>query len=403
MASAEYVALTEHERLLREISRIPGFEDVDASPDYDVLRAAASEGPIVYLAAAEEHGLALVVTPRPEPVLVELPAIDRAAVDRHVARLLAREGPEAIAREMDTLLPRMWSDVVGPLAPHLPPASLVTLIAGGALAELPIHMAGAQRDDDGGWHDRTGGIVFRYAPNARVLLRAQQTARALAGQDLSVLTAGVSDAPGRRRLRHALRESEGVAASFAPARAERPSPATVATVQRYLDDCAVWHFACHGIHDPMSPLDSRLELADGPLTLRTMFARQSGTRRLAVLSACQTAMVDGSLRDEVVGFPSAMLQAGVAGVVSCQAEVEDDAAMLLVLDFFARFRHADAPARALAEAQAWLRTATNREIHGVFPGVHAPPEDERPDLDRWYAHRPFADTSSWVLFSYTGA
>lgn len=404
VASTEYLALVEHEQLLREISRMPGFEDVDAAPDLADLRAAAEEGPIVYLAAAEEGGYGVIVESEGEPARVELPALTRAVAEQHVADLHAADAAHDLAAAMRELLPKLWSAAVGPLVEQLPTGSLVTLIPAGPLAELPLHMAGVARDDDGVWRDRTGAIVFRYAPNARVLLRAQAAARQVAAGGLSVLTAGVPEVSGYRRLRQAGTESENVAAAFAPARAQRPDPATVAAVTRHLDDCAVWHFACHGMHDPASPLDSRLELADGPLTLRAMFARPRLTRRLAVLSACQTSTIDGRLPDEVVGFPSAMLQAGVAGVVACQADVDDHAAMLLVLAFFARFRSSGAvPARALADAQAWLRSATNEDIEEAFPELHTPPADELGNLPRWRGHRPFAEPDSWAVFTYTGA
>ena len=403
LGSDEYSAMTELERLLREISRIPGFEDVDALPDYDDLREAASEGPVVYIAAGERGGYGLVVTDSPEPLLVPLSALNRRTVAARAEELLAADGPAAAATALEALLPELRSHVLAPLIPHLPAGSLVTLVPLGALAELPIHMAGAEPDDDGVWRDAAGGVVFRYTPNARVLLRAQRTARALSDDEPSLLTACVPEAPSLPRLHRAAAESDGVAAAFGTGRVERPRPATVASVRRCLDTCSIWHFACHGVHDPLSPLDSALVLTDGPLTLRTMFASPSAKRRLAVLSACDTAAVDASALDEVVGFPGAMLQSGVAGVVASNAAVDDEAAAVLVLAFFARLGRAGSPARALAEAQAWLRAATNAEIHAAFPRAHEPPEDERADLSRWLAHRPFADPSSWALFSYTGA
>jgi CHAT domain-containing protein len=291
---------------------------------------------------------------------------------------------------------------VAPLAAHLPQDSLVTLVPVGALSELPIHVAGLEPGADGVWRDATGGIVFRYAPNARVLARAQRTAEALSGAEPRLLTAAVPSASGLPRLDRAIAESDGVARGF-PGPAEQPRPATVEAVRSRLDRCSIWHFACHGVHDAASPLDSTLELADGALTLRAVFASGSATRRLAVLSACESGAVDPALLDEVVGFPAAMLQSGVAGVVSCHAAVEDEAATLLVLGFFARLWRAGSPARALAEAQAWLRGATNAEIAAEFPTVHLPPDDELPDLSRWRAHRPYADPWTWALFSYTGA
>ena len=402
LASTEYIALTEHERLLREISRIPGFDDVDAPLDYDDLREAAGEGPLVYLAASDRRGFALVVSRSPQPALVELPGLDRDWTQQRAARLNDSHTRRAVASELEALLPTLCRDVVVPLADELGAGSLVTLIPVGAAAQLPIHAAGAGLGEDRVWRDRTGGTMFRYAPNARVLLRAQRTTERLRREPARLLSACVPDAPGHRRLPRATAESDGVTRCFPAELTERPRPATVASVRRCLDVCTVWHFACHGIHDSASPLDSRLELADGPLTLRAMFAAPAGRRRLAVLSACETAKIDETVPDEGVGFAGAMLQAGVAGVVSSHAAVADDAATLLVLAFFARLRDSGSPARALAGAQAWLRTATNADINARFPNVHEPPDDED-DPCRWRAYRPFADPSSWALFSYTGA
>ena len=68
------------------------------------------------------------------------------------------------------------------------------------------------------------------------------------------------------------------------------------------------HLSCHGIFEAADPLASRLCLADGELTLRELLSgRIDGLQniRLAVLSACQTAIQDfGQLPDEAIGLPA---------------------------------------------------------------------------------------------------
>jgi CHAT domain-containing protein len=208
--------------------------------------------------------------------------------------------------------------------------------------------------------------------------------------------------PGETELKHAEVESCHVARLFGGALSERPEPATVDAVESQLDTCPVWHFACHGVHEPARPLDSRLLLADGGLDLRAILSRSGGEGRLAVLSACQTANVDGMRPDEVIGFPSALLQAGLAGVISCEGEVDDAGAMLIVLRFFEIFVRAPDvhPARALATAQEWVRTSTNADFEAAFPRTYPKPEDASP---RWASARPFAAPATWVRFDYTGA
>jgi CHAT domain-containing protein len=114
-------------------------------------------------------------------------------------------------------------------------------------------------------------------------------------------------------------------------------------------------------------------------------------------------MSDGALLDEVIGFPSALLQNGIGGVVSSQSVVDDDAAMLLVLRFFARLRSGVLPARALAEAQAWLRCATNDEIHHAFPKAYPVPAHRAGDaLASWSERQRFTDPHNWAAFIYSG-
>lgn len=401
VVSTEYAALADHEALLGEIGRLDGFEDVDASPDFDDLRAAAAEGPIVYLAAAETGGFALIVTEADVPTVVELPALVPAFVSGLADTVPPTNTPQRTAAAMPDVLPTLWSLVLAPVAERLQPNALVTLVALGRLTELPLHMAGAALGEDGVWRDRTDGLVFRFAPNVRVLRRAQHIAAGVGPAQLRLVTAGVASSPAGA-LPNAGREARAAAALFGPD-AERPEPAGRAAVLDALDRCTVWHFACHGRYDAFSPLDSTLALADDALSARDLMLRKHGRRRLAILSACQTTAAAGPVPDEVVGFPSALLQAGVAGVVSCQAEVDDEAAMFVVLAFLRRLRDGEHPARALAGAQAWLRAATNAELHAAFPDVRPLPRGDWVAPGDWLAQRPFAAPATWVLFTYTGA
>jgi len=318
--SGDHVALAEREQLLREIAVVPGCEDVDAPADYDDLRAAATEGPIVYLVATDAGAHAVIVTDAHEPETVSLP-LTGAELELRVDRLTAARDSSDVGQVTDALaetLPRLWDAVMGPVVARLAPGSLVTVVPLGRLSLLPLHAACMAPDDDGVWRDRSRGVVLRYAPNARVLRRAQSHARSLEGRPLRVLTVDAGDVPGESHLPFAELESAGVVARFGASRTERPAPATRAAVLDAMERCGIWHFACHGTYRPDDPLESSLALSDGRLKLRTLFAAPASDRRLAILSACQTAAVDEALLDEVVSFPSALLQAGVAGVISTQ-------------------------------------------------------------------------------------
>jgi CHAT domain-containing protein/tetratricopeptide (TPR) repeat protein len=395
--STEYRAMAEHDGLLREIAALPGFADVGAPATYATLQAAAAEGPLVYIVALHNRGFALVVgADDAAPAHVDLPRLDRAWADTAADQMRTVTRGAAAARVLGDLLPELWDVVLKPIFDVLPPKALVTLIPIGALADLPLHAATAAPGADGQWRDRVDGFALRYAPNARVLLQAQAAAASGKPERFRLLSV---DGPG---LSNAVAERESVLRLVPEQRRVQPTPATVENVMAALGDADVWHFSCHGHHDPSAPLESTLTLVDRSLRLRELFGLGRDDARLALLTACWSTPVDREQRDEVVGFPSALLQAGVAGVVSCQAVVEDEAACVLSPAFLSRVLDGIPPARALADALAWLRTKTNAELHDAFPEARPLPPDHVP-LEEWLVHRPFARPWSWVLVNYTGA
>ncbi|MGB9724558.1 MAG: CHAT domain-containing protein [Chloroflexia bacterium] len=131
------------------------------------------------------------------------------------------------------------------------------------------------------------------------------------------------------------------------------------------------HFSCHGSFRPDEPLESALHLADKDLTLRETMAPEFAAldaARLAVLSACQTAIADfRNLPEEAIGLPAGFLQAGVPVVLGTLWPVDDPSAALLMTRFYEYlFQEREPPARALRRAQRWLRDLTNAELEGYL-------------------------------------
>jgi hypothetical protein len=366
------VPLADYDRLVREIGRVPGFEDVDAPPTYEDLREAARDGPVVYLAATSNGGYAVVVTEAaPEPAVVALPRLTSDDVQPRAAMLLTASGADA-AEALESTLAWLAVSVWKPLAPVLAAPALVTLVPVGALGMLPLHAAGRAPARDGRWRDATGGLVFRYAPNAAMLARAQAIARGAGGFDAPVATAEASD--------------------------------SVEQVLGALGDAAIWHLACPTEHGPDDPLSSRLRLADGRLSLRAMLAPERTLPRLAMLSACRTTIEGTPDLDELVSIAGALLHCGVAGIVSSHTVIDDRGAEVLMRAFLQRLLEGVDPAHALAAAQTWLSAATNREISAAFGPAHAfPAELSEAMRPQWERRREFAHPRSWAVFSYCGA
>ena len=183
-------------------------------------------------------------------------------------------------------------------------------------------------------------------------------------------------------------EAMTAAAAFPASPATLPDgEATSLSFEWEAPKASVLHLACHGFAELASPLDSGLLLAGGQMTLGRLMELHLRVR-LAVLSACETALPGTELPDEVVALPTGLLQAGVAGVVASQWSVPDRATAMLMAEFYRCWRQEQmTPAAALQAAQRWLRDTTNaQKIHWVETALaqHEAwlPASRRPELPR---------------------
>jgi CHAT domain-containing protein len=125
----------------------------------------------------------------------------------------------------------------------------------------------------------------------------------------------------------------------------------------------VAHFSCHGSTDWAEPLRSGLLMAhDVPVTAADILGLHLKGARLASLSACETGIIGARLPDEVVALPTALIQAGFAGVLATLWSVSDTSTAMLMERFYHLWRKDSLdPAAALQTAQQWLRDTSNAE------------------------------------------
>jgi CHAT domain-containing protein len=136
-------------------------------------------------------------------------------------------------------------------------------------------------------------------------------------------------------------------------------PGTEATrplLREALSQFEVLHFAGHAFAGP-DPLAGGLLLAhDEHLTIRELLGNGIGAARFAVLSACETARVEDLVSDEMVSFPTALLQCGFGGVVGSLWAAPDRPTKVLMKAFYREWRENSAsPRQALRAAQQWTR------------------------------------------------
>jgi CHAT domain-containing protein len=415
-------ARRELDEVIAEIRTVPGYETFLAPPTFEDVVNAAREQPLVYLAAADRGGLALIV--RGDDV-AHLP-FDKLTVEAlhdQVNSYRNRYAPFRADQEaglggwrqaLDSTSAWLWEVAVGAVLEELGPVPGVNLVGGGLLSLLPLHAASAA--------DATAPTGRRYAldvmpvsyvPNARSLIAARDVA-ASCTPDRLLAVVDPPRFPSVGSLRLAGVEAKAAAAGFAGSAELLPGPsptgpaATVGNVAAALRRADVVHLACHGLADFAVPLESGLLLADQDvLRLRDLLALSLRVR-LAVLSACETAIPGTDLPDEVVALPTGLLQAGVAGIVASLWAVPDTATAMLMTEFYRQWRWDGlAPATALRGSQQWLRDTTNAEkIDGYEVALDAaagwlPPDVGEAFLDE-LAYREPGDRDEQGLYAWAG-
>jgi CHAT domain-containing protein len=189
----------------------------------------------------------------------------------------------------------------------------------------------------------------------------------------------------------------------------RPREATKVQIVKSIEQAWYAQLAVHGTYQTDEPRNSHLMLAGNesvPETERGIYLGEAlnGTvnlvgLRLLILSACETARIDMSIANETLGLATGFLQAGAAGVIASLWAVDDQATYLLI-SRFAQFyldpQRNWSPARALAEAQRWLRDeATNRVIATYNPAQPVSLASTSPSIEK-------SPTTTEVLLETTG-
>jgi tetratricopeptide (TPR) repeat protein len=405
-------AQVEWNAVIEEIRRLPGYETFLRSLTAEQIQAQAADAPLVYLAATQHGGFALLVRAQGEPMVVELPQLTEERLEKQVwgfskkeyralqeqaykenrkppslAELLGgylgayfrwraslRPGTpkteqeaarqawfEALASTLRWLGEAVMAPVLEALATFLPPGGLVRLVPGGLLALLPLHAAiltadrAPQTAAEPSAVSRLPSVyaldhyTFAYVPSAQALYHARAAAARPADSLLAV------DNPDGRLTFSTMEIAEALR-HFPASRRLAGKEATLQAVRQALPAYAVLHFSTHGWAGWGESEVSGLKLADGNLYLRDLFDLRLERARLGILSACESGLPGTELLEEVVSLPAVMMQAGVPGVLGSLWAVNDLSTAMLIARFYENWRERglDLP-QALREAQRWLR------------------------------------------------
>ena len=205
-------------------------------------------------------------------------------------------------------------------------------------------------------------FVWRYAPSVKLLgeKRVWQPRRGKASETLVVRHTGVNSPQLAEQEAQAIRTHMGRITELAETIITAPSVLKAWAKARYV------HLATHGRSDPTDPMKTHLILSDDSrLTVSDLLrARQPLAARLVALAACEAAVTSGRQGiDEIVGFPAALLRAGVGQVLAPLWPVDDSATFRLMDRFYAQLGAIESIdlATALARATSEMRTTRGAE------------------------------------------
>ncbi|MEO5663462.1 MAG: CHAT domain-containing protein [Nocardioides sp.] len=211
--------------------------------------------------------------------------------------------------DLSPLALRLETALLGPVVRMLPTARPVVISPPAAFLGAPWGLIPSL-------HDR----AFAVTPSATSWVRA---AKAVPSSSRAVFIAG----PG---LPTGGGEVVAVAALRPSATTLVGSSSTVASVLSSLDGAGLAHIAAHGTFRSESPMFSSLQLADGPLTVDDIHRLEQPPHRI-VLPACRSGVVAAIGGQDVIGFASALLTQGTAGVIASIADVDDVATVQVML------------------------------------------------------------------------
>lgn len=263
-------------------------------------------------------------------------------------------------------------------------------------------------------------FTVTYLPSVQVGLNMQNQETMGGWHTKRLLNVDDPAIDGIDQMPYAQLESAIVRQLFANSTPIVRDQATKASVIEKLDNnYHVFHFTGHGEYNSEQPENSRLGLAnDDYLTAKEISHRNLESYNLVTIAACETALTGNqTITTEYVGLVSAFLRAKVTYVLSSLWTVEEISNAWIIIRFYQFLQEGMAPARALHQAQQWLRTVTNADLatwlltlsnlEGLDPLITQDLEEQGYSILEDYStiellHSPYANPYYWAAFTLTG-
>ncbi|MGB7708282.1 MAG: CHAT domain-containing protein [Microcoleus sp.] len=153
-----------------------------------------------------------------------------------------------------------------------------------------------------------------------------------------------------------------------PERLKGSKEATVATYRNLAQNVNVIHSSHHAVSRLDKPLESRLFLGDGSITLGELMTPGWRLPQLSdvFMSCCETNLGGTEITDNLLSLGTGFLCAGARSVVSTLWAVDDFATSLFSIFYYQYRREGLSRPEALRRAQMRLRTISGAELKGLY-------------------------------------
>ncbi|HEX5297245.1 MAG TPA: CHAT domain-containing protein [Streptosporangiaceae bacterium] len=368
---------------------------------------------VVRLAPGPRSSIALVSPPAAEEVtVIPLAGAPEAALEERLAVFRAgyeqrQAAPEAWHTALDDVAGWLGREVGRALTEVIPAGADIVLIGGGALGLLPVHAAWLSGTAQGGRRYLLDQVRIRHAPNIASVRRGQAGPGAAHASSVFLVD---DPRPSTLPIREARLDQAVLARYFRECVAVRGPDATRLAVLHTITEGGrdVIHLSCHARANVTRPMETAFLLAgDDTMTVRDLFGAPAGRARLGVLAGCETGVAGSSLPDEALGLPTALMAAGVPGVIASAWAIPDHrVTAVLLARFYELWQTAgQPPAEALRQAQRWVRDSTNGEKTTDYPWYGGAYRGHTGGAAHrlWLTARTHQHPYWWAGFTFTGA
>ncbi|NEN93396.1 MAG: CHAT domain-containing protein, partial [Okeania sp. SIO3H1] len=143
--------------------------------------------------------------------------------------------------------------------------------------------------------------------------------------------------------------------------------ATVSNYRQLTKQVQILHSSHHATADLINPLESRLHLFDGQVTLANVFTWRLPELTDVFLSCCETNLALSRKADDILTIAAGFLSAGALNVVSTLWAVDDFATSLFCLFYYQHRQNSNyTRPEALYSAQLQLRNLTGKRLDGEY-------------------------------------